>query len=122
MWDRFVTLELEGVMCGRPLFFAAPRSPSGPFVGTLICALPALLTYQVKVALGSGVTRGLGAGGKPEVGQAAAEESLPEIQNALAGADMVFVTAGEKNRTRGIIVHRSSNVSLLSRCQRRDGP
>ncbi|CAM9553445.1 unnamed protein product [Ascophyllum nodosum] len=49
---------------------------------------------EVRVALGSGVTRGLGAGGKPEVGQAAAEESLPEIQNALAGADMVFVTAG----------------------------
>lgn len=49
----------------------------------------------MKVALGSTVTRGLGAGGKPEVGQAAATESLPEIEKALAGADMVFVTAGE---------------------------
>eukprot|EP00903_Cladosiphon_okamuranus_P007683 g7447.t1 len=49
---------------------------------------------EVKVALGSTVTRGLGAGGKPEVGQAAATESLPEIEKALAGADMVFVTAG----------------------------
>lgn len=52
-------------------------------------------SFQVKIALGSTVTRGLGAGGKPEVGQAAATESLPEIEKALAGADMVFVTAGE---------------------------
>lgn len=52
-------------------------------------------SFQVKVTLGSTVTRGLGAGGKPEVGQAAAVESLPEIEKALAGADMVFVTAGE---------------------------
>lgn len=49
----------------------------------------------MKIALGSGVTRGLGAGGKPEVGQAAAKESLPDIENVLAGSDMVFVTAGK---------------------------
>lgn len=54
------------------------------------------LRCQVKIALGSGVTRGLGAGGKPEVGQAAAKESLPEIEKTLAGADMVFVTAGKR--------------------------
>lgn len=51
----------------------------------------------MKITLGSTVTRGLGAGGKPEVGQAAATESLPEIEKALAGADMVFVTAGEES-------------------------
>ncbi|CAM9946301.1 unnamed protein product, partial [Ectocarpus fasciculatus] len=49
---------------------------------------------EVKIALGSTVTRGLGAGGKPEVGFAAAMESLPEIEKTLAGADLVFVTAG----------------------------
>ncbi|CAM9993412.1 unnamed protein product [Ectocarpus sp. 6 AP-2014] len=49
---------------------------------------------EVKIALGSTVTRGLGAGGKPEVGLAAAMESLPEIEKTLAGADLVFVTAG----------------------------
>ncbi|CBJ25613.1 plastid division protein FtsZ [Ectocarpus siliculosus] len=49
---------------------------------------------EVKIALGSKVTRGLGAGGKPEVGLAAATESLPEIEKTLAGADLVFVTAG----------------------------
>lgn len=49
----------------------------------------------MKIALGSEVTRGLGAGGKPEVGKAAAIESSKEIEKALVGADMVFVTAGK---------------------------
>lgn len=40
------------------------------------------------------LTRGLGAGSKPEVGQKAAEESAETIQQALEGADMVFITAG----------------------------
>jgi cell division protein FtsZ len=48
----------------------------------------------VKLSLGSKVTGGLGAGGKPEMGERAAEEAKEEIQNALRGADMVFVTAG----------------------------
>jgi cell division protein FtsZ len=48
----------------------------------------------VKIHLGPKVTRGLGAGGKPEIGQAAAEESWREIGQAIQGADMVFLTAG----------------------------
>jgi len=44
--------------------------------------------------IGRETTRGLGAGGTPDVGQAAAEESRAEIAAALSGADMVFVTAG----------------------------
>ena len=48
----------------------------------------------VKIQLGPKTTRGLGAGGNPEVGQAAAEESWRQIQEALQGADMVFLTAG----------------------------
>ena len=47
-----------------------------------------------KVQLGSDLTRGLGAGSSPEVGQRAAEESESEIRNMLDGADMVFITAG----------------------------
>ena len=47
-----------------------------------------------KVQLGVNLTRGLGAGGDPEVGKTAAEESKQEIRKALEGADMVFVTAG----------------------------
>ena len=48
----------------------------------------------VKIQLGPKSTRGLGAGGNPSVGRAAAEESWREIAAALAGADMVFLTAG----------------------------
>lgn len=48
----------------------------------------------VRVQLGPRGTRGLGAGGKPEVGEAAADESRAELRAALAGADLVFLTAG----------------------------
>ena len=48
----------------------------------------------VKIHLGPKTTRGLGAGGTPSIGQAAAEESWREIAQALKGADMVFLTAG----------------------------
>lgn len=47
-----------------------------------------------KIHLGPKVTRGLGAGGNPKVGAAAAEESYRELAAALTGADMVFLTAG----------------------------
>src|SRR5512140_3678639 len=47
-----------------------------------------------RVRLGDKLTRGLGAGGDPEVGRKAAEESADELYNVLKGADMVFVTAG----------------------------
>lgn len=47
-----------------------------------------------KIQIGEKITRGLGAGANPEVGQKAAEESRDEIAQAIKGADMVFVTAG----------------------------
>ncbi|TGK12088.1 cell division protein FtsZ [Leptospira fletcheri] len=47
-----------------------------------------------KIALGARVTRGMGAGGDPELGAKAAEEDKEKIQAAIQGADMVFVTAG----------------------------
>lgn len=46
------------------------------------------------IQIGEKLTKGLGAGAKPEVGQQAAEESAEEIADALAGSDMVFITAG----------------------------
>ncbi len=49
---------------------------------------------QVRVRIGDKVTRGLGAGGNPEVGRKAAEESAEELYEVLKGSDMVFVTAG----------------------------
>ncbi|HEU5316294.1 MAG TPA: cell division protein FtsZ [Chloroflexota bacterium] len=56
----------------------------------------ALLRSQapVRIRIGDRVTRGLGAGGNPTVGQKAAEESQEELTEALRGADMVFITAG----------------------------
>jgi cell division protein FtsZ len=47
-----------------------------------------------KLQLGIGVTRGLGAGSRPDVGRAAAEEALDEILEAMNGSNMVFITAG----------------------------
>ena len=47
-----------------------------------------------KIQIGAKLTKGLGAGANPEIGQKAAEESREEIQETLKGADMVFVTAG----------------------------
>ena len=49
---------------------------------------------ETKIQLGSKLTRGLGAGATPEVGQKAAEESEEAIAEALQGADMIFVTCG----------------------------
>ncbi|TQR16480.1 cell division protein FtsZ [Psychrobacillus vulpis] len=49
---------------------------------------------EVKLQIGGKLTRGLGAGANPEVGKKAAEESKEQIEEALRGADMVFVTAG----------------------------
>ncbi|RVU34621.1 cell division protein FtsZ [Hwanghaeella grinnelliae] len=46
------------------------------------------------IQLGSGITKGLGAGAQPEVGRAAAEEAMPELMEHLAGANMLFITAG----------------------------
>ncbi len=48
----------------------------------------------VKIGIGSKLTGGLGAGGKPEVGEKAAQEDIDAISNAIKGADMVFITAG----------------------------
>jgi len=47
-----------------------------------------------RVRLGDKLTRGLGAGGDPEVGRKAAEESADDLYNVLKGSDMIFVTAG----------------------------
>lgn len=53
-----------------------------------------LSTAEVKLQIGGKLTRGLGAGANPEVGKKAAEESKEQLEEALRGADMVFVTAG----------------------------
>ncbi len=59
----------------------------------------AISEADIKVHIGTDITKGLGAGANPEVGAEAAEESRDEIKRALAGADMVFITAGEGGGT-----------------------
>ena len=59
----------------------------------------AISDADIKVHIGTDLTKGLGAGANPEVGKEAAEDSRDEIKAALAGADMVFITAGEGGGT-----------------------
>src|SRR5438132_4550677 len=54
---------------------------------------------DVKIQIGAQATRGLGAGADPEIGLAAAQESRDELKEAIKGADMVFITAGEGGGT-----------------------
>ena len=54
---------------------------------------------DLKLDIGRQLTRGLGAGSDPEVGRQAAEDHREEIEEALKGADMVFITAGEGGGT-----------------------
>jgi cell division protein FtsZ len=59
----------------------------------------AMADADVKLNIGHQLTKGLGAGANPDVGQGAAAESRDEIKEALKGADMVFITAGEGGGT-----------------------
>ena len=49
---------------------------------------------EIKLRIGEEITRGLGSGGNPQIGKKAAEESVDLLHEHLAGADMVFITAG----------------------------
>lgn len=77
--NRMISLGLKGVQ------FIAMNTDHQDLASNLA---------PVKVQLGPRSTRGMGAGGNPEVGRTAAEESKDEIRAALQGADMVFLTAG----------------------------
>src|SRR3990172_4886906 len=77
--NRMIELGLSGVD------FIAANTDAQALLGSLA---------PVRLQLGPRVTRGLGAGGDPKIGAAAAMESSREIARALAGADMVFITCG----------------------------
>lgn len=66
---------------------------------------------DVKVHIGKETTRGLGAGADPAIGQKAAEESRDDIQKALEGADMVFVTIGAGGGTGSGAGHLVAEIS-----------
>ncbi|MBS1250934.1 MAG: Cell division protein FtsZ [Chloroflexi bacterium] len=77
--DRMLDFGLRGVE------FIAANTDKQALVNSLA---------SQSIQLGPRLTRGLGAGGRPEIGRKAAEESYREIAQALEGADMVFLTAG----------------------------
>ncbi|MFA5004188.1 MAG: cell division protein FtsZ [Candidatus Saccharimonadales bacterium] len=66
---------------------------------------------QTKIHIGKDTTRGLGAGADPAVGERAAEESRPEIQKAIEGADMVFITIGAGGGTGSGAGHVVANIA-----------
>ncbi|HUF85970.1 MAG TPA: cell division protein FtsZ [Thermohalobaculum sp.] len=68
-----------------------------------------------KIQLGTGVTRGLGAGSKPDVGLSAAEESIEEVMNHLEGCHMCFITAGMGGGT------GTGAAPVVARCAREMG-
>jgi len=69
----------------------------------------------IKIQLGPVTTRGLGAGGNPDIGETAAEESYRQIVTALSGADMVFLTAGMGGGT------GTGSISIAARAARSIG-
>lgn len=79
--NRMISSGLQGVE------FYAVNTDSQAMSGSLV-------KKENTMTLGSQLTRGLGAGGNPEIGQRAAQESKQEIEDLVKGADMVFVTAG----------------------------
>src|SRR5262245_15622417 len=77
--NNMIRLNLEGVECA---------------VANTDAQALALCVAERKIQLGLSITQGLGAGSRPEIGRAAAEEAWDEISAQLQGAHMVFITAG----------------------------
>jgi cell division protein FtsZ len=73
---------------------------------------------QTKVQIGDGLTKGLGAGANPELGEKAAQESLERIKEVITGADMVFLTYGSGGGTGTgagpVIADLAKNLGILS--------
>lgn len=73
---------------------------------------------EAKIQLGSNLTKGLGAGGKTDLGQASADESLNEIINYIQGSNMVFITAGMGGGTgtgaSHVIARAAKELNILS--------
>jgi cell division protein FtsZ len=77
--NRMITEKIRGIE------FLAVNTDAQALHGSLA---------STKIAIGKTVTRGLGAGMNPEMGRRAVEENANDLRNALAGADMIFLTAG----------------------------
>ncbi|MCL6610781.1 MAG: cell division protein FtsZ [Peptococcaceae bacterium] len=96
--EQFATIKVIGVGGGgnnavNRMITAGLKGVEFIAVNTDAQALQ-LSQSDIKIQIGAKLTKGLGAGANPEIGQKAAEESRDEIIKGLKGADMVFVTAG----------------------------
>lgn len=96
--DQFANIKVIGVGGGgnnavNRMINAGLKGVEFIAVNTDAQALQMALANN-KIQIGAKLTKGLGAGANPEIGQKAAEESRDEIEQVLRGADMVFVTAG----------------------------
>ena len=73
---------------------------------------------ETKIQIGEKLTKGLGAGGNPEVGQKSAEENLEDLQKFIAGSDMVFITCGMGGGTgtgaAPILAKRAKDMGILT--------
>ena len=67
------------------------------------------------IQIGEKLTKGLGAGAKPEVGEKAAEENLDDLKEAIKGADMVFVTCGKESVDTLIVIPNDKLLQLVDR-------
>ena len=65
---------------------------------------------EVRVQLGANVTQGLGSGAKPEIGKAAADESIDQVLEHIEGTHMLFVTAGTK-----VQIKRCKNKKIIKK-------
>ncbi|MBI5452783.1 cell division protein FtsZ [Candidatus Gottesmanbacteria bacterium] len=101
---RFAKIKVVGVGGGGcnalNSMIATSQIAGVDFIGVNTDAQALLTcTAQLKIQIGDDITKGLGAGGNPELGKQAAEESREKIKEALFETDMVFLTCGEGGGT-----------------------
>jgi cell division protein FtsZ len=101
---RFAKIKVIGIGGGGcnaiNSMISANQIAGVEFIGVNTDAQALLLNHaQTKIQIGENLTRGLGAGGNPEVGKNAAEESREKIKEHLQDTDMVFLTCGEGGGT-----------------------
>ncbi|MBI5465590.1 cell division protein FtsZ [Candidatus Gottesmanbacteria bacterium] len=102
--SRFAKIKVFGIGGGGcnalNSMMAVNQIQGVDFIG-INCDAQALLTCQAptKIQIGENITRGLGAGGNPDIGRQAAEESKEKIKELLTDSDMVFLTCGEGGGT-----------------------
>ncbi len=116
---RLTVIGVGGAGCKRRQQHDCSRSTGVEFVVANTDAQSlAASSAEHRIQLGSHLTEGLGAGSKPEIGEAAAEEAIEEIRTHIAGAHMVFIAAGMGGGTgtgaASVIARASREMGVLT--------